>query len=82
MSSSGGFGDLAQAVNYLTSHDVEKEDEARLMNFLLGPMLRDAGLGSGSVADVRRAVDEDGSDARSRASSGGRSSGCAAPSRC
>jgi 1,4-alpha-glucan branching enzyme len=59
----GGFGDLAQAVNYLTSHDVEKEDEARLMNFLLGPMLRDAGLGSGSVADVRRAVDEDGSEA-------------------
>ena len=59
----GGFGDLAQAVNYLTSHDVEKEDEARLMNFLIGPMLRDAGLGSGSVADVRRAVDEDGSEA-------------------
>ncbi len=53
----GGFGDLAQAVNYLTSHDVEKEDEARLMNFLIGPMLREAGLGAGSVADVRRAVD-------------------------
>src|SRR5215211_2927584 len=58
----GGFGDLAQAVNYLTSHDVEKENEARLMNFLLGPMLREEGLGSGSIADVRRAVDEDGSE--------------------
>jgi 1,4-alpha-glucan branching enzyme len=58
----GGFGDLAQAVNYLTSHDVEKENEARLMNFLLGPMLRDRGLGSGSVESVRRVVDEDGSE--------------------
>jgi|GEM_PF-1334215 len=59
----GGFGDLAEAVNYLTSHDVEKEDEARLMNFLIGPMLREAGQGPGSVADVRRAVDQDGSEA-------------------
>src|SRR5215204_2770032 len=59
----GGFGDLAEAVNYLTSHDVEKEDEARLMNFLIGPMLREAGQGPGSVADIRRAVDQDGSEA-------------------
>lgn len=34
-----GFGDLSQAVNYLTSHDVEKEYEKRIMNFLFGPLL-------------------------------------------
>ena len=40
-----GFYDMAQAVNYLTSHDVEGENEKRIMNHLLGPLLRDAGFG-------------------------------------
>jgi 1,4-alpha-glucan branching enzyme len=35
-----GFNDLSQAVNYLTSHDVEKEYEKRIMNYLFGPLLR------------------------------------------
>ena len=34
-----GFYDMAQAVNYLTSHDVEKEHEKRIMNSLFGPLL-------------------------------------------
>jgi glycosidase len=51
----GGYGDLANAVDYITSHDVA--DAPRLMNLVLGPMLKDAGLGDGSVANVRWAVD-------------------------
>jgi pullulanase/glycogen debranching enzyme len=35
-----GFFDMSQAVNYLTSHDVEKENEKRIMNYLFGPLLR------------------------------------------
>jgi 1,4-alpha-glucan branching enzyme len=35
-----GFYDLSQAVNYLTSHDVEKEHEKRIMNSLFAPLLR------------------------------------------
>ena len=35
-----GFSDLSQAVNYLTSHDVEKEHEKRIMNYLFSPLLR------------------------------------------
>lgn len=35
-----GFYDLSQAVNYLTSHDVQEENEKRIMNYLLGPLLR------------------------------------------
>lgn len=38
-----GFYDMAQAVNYLTSHDVEKEHESRIMNFLLAPLLESHG---------------------------------------
>jgi 1,4-alpha-glucan branching enzyme len=52
-----GFGDLAQAVNYLTSHDVEKEGEQRLMNFVFGELLRRLSLGNGDVQQVRRVVD-------------------------
>jgi 1,4-alpha-glucan branching enzyme len=48
-----GFTDLAQAVNYLTSHDVEAEGEQRLMNQLFGQILRQRELGSGTVEDVR-----------------------------
>lgn len=35
-----GFYDLSQSVNYLTSHDVEREHEKRIMNYLYGPLLR------------------------------------------
>ncbi len=40
-----GFYDMAQAVNYLTSHDVEKDAEKRIMNHLLEPLLRQHGFG-------------------------------------
>jgi 1,4-alpha-glucan branching enzyme len=47
-----GFYDLSQAVNYLTSHDVEGEDEKRIMNYLLAPLLESHGYG-GTVNDIR-----------------------------
>jgi 1,4-alpha-glucan branching enzyme len=50
-----GYADMAAAVDYITSHDVA--DAPRLMNVLLGPMLRAAGLGDGGVDNVRWAVD-------------------------
>jgi 1,4-alpha-glucan branching enzyme len=50
-----GYGDLANSVDYITSHDVA--DAPRLMNILLGPMLQAAGLGDGSVPNVSWAVD-------------------------
>jgi 1,4-alpha-glucan branching enzyme len=50
-----GFADMACSVAYLTSHDVA--DAPRLMNVLLGPMLRAAGLGDGGLDNVRWAVD-------------------------
>jgi 1,4-alpha-glucan branching enzyme len=52
-----GFGDLAEVVNYLTSHDVQDPRNARLMNFLFGGTLRFRGLGDGSVENVRDCVD-------------------------
>jgi pullulanase/glycogen debranching enzyme len=51
-----GYRDLACSVDYITSHDVA--DAPRLMNVLLGPMLRDAGLGDGGIESVRAAVDQ------------------------
>ena len=50
-----GYADMTCAVNYVTSHDVA--DGPRLMNIVLGPMLQSAGLGDGTVANVRWAVD-------------------------
>jgi 1,4-alpha-glucan branching enzyme len=50
-----GYADMACSVDYITSHDVA--DRPRLMNFILGPMLRAAGLGDGGVQSVRGAVD-------------------------
>jgi 1,4-alpha-glucan branching enzyme len=50
-----GYADLACSVDYITSHDVA--DAPRLMNIILGPMLQSAGLGDGSVPNVRWAVD-------------------------
>ena len=46
-----GFYDLSQAVNYLTSHDVEKDIEKRIMNYLLAPMLEAKGY-RGTVDDI------------------------------
>ncbi len=62
-----GFYDLSQAVNYLTSHDVEKDDEKRIMNYLLAPMLEDQGYG-GTVNDIRWVTDhlETGADDQQR----------------
>jgi 1,4-alpha-glucan branching enzyme len=48
-----GFSDMAQSVNYITSHDVEKEGEQRLMNYIFGDLLRRRQLGSGSVDNIR-----------------------------
>jgi 1,4-alpha-glucan branching enzyme len=50
-----GYADMACAVDYVTSHDVQQAP--RLMNVVLGPMLQSAGLGDGSVPNVRWAVD-------------------------
>jgi 1,4-alpha-glucan branching enzyme len=50
-----GYSDLACSVDYITSHDVA--DACRLMNLILGPMLRSAGLGDGSILNVSWAVD-------------------------
>jgi 1,4-alpha-glucan branching enzyme len=50
-----GYADMACSVDYITSHDVA--DAPRLVNLILGPMLQAAGLGDGSVENVRGAVD-------------------------
>jgi 1,4-alpha-glucan branching enzyme len=52
-----GFTGLTQAINYITSHDVEKDREQRFMNFAFGELLRRRGLGDGSVANVRSLAD-------------------------
>ncbi len=57
-----GFGDLAQAVNYVTSHDVEKPGEQRFLNEVLGRLLRERGLGDGSVGQVLAVVDGNADD--------------------
>jgi 1,4-alpha-glucan branching enzyme len=50
-----GYADMACSVDYITSHDVA--DAPRLMNIILGPMLKDAGLGDGGLQNVRIAID-------------------------
>ncbi len=50
-----GYADLACSVDYLTSHDVA--DAPRLMNDLLGSILREQGLGNGDVPQVRAVLD-------------------------
>jgi len=56
-----GFSDMAKAVNYITSHDVEKQVEERLMNFFLYELLRQRGLARNAVETetelVKRVVD-------------------------
>lgn len=49
----GGFGDLAQAVVYVTSHDVAEDRERRFMNHVFSSLLRYHQLGDGSFAQVR-----------------------------
>lgn len=53
----GGFADLSKAVNYITSHDMGQEGEQRLMNFIFGDLVRQRGLGDGSVDNVKYLVD-------------------------
>ncbi|MES9922714.1 MAG: hypothetical protein ABW152_01365 [Candidatus Thiodiazotropha endolucinida] len=48
-----GFYNLSQVVNYLTSHDVGQEEEKRIMNYLLAPLLDDRGYRD-TVNDIRR----------------------------
>jgi 1,4-alpha-glucan branching enzyme len=62
-SMSAGFDDMARMVNYVTSHDVEKQSEERFLNETLGRLLVMGGLGDGSVAAVRSVVDGDDDDA-------------------
>ncbi len=49
-----GYADLACAVNYATSHDVQAR---AMMNVILGPMLESMGLGDGGVDNVMSTVD-------------------------
>lgn len=53
-----GFGDISQAVNYITSHDVQEEGEQRFMNDIFGDLLRLRGMGDGSVDNVRYLIDQ------------------------
>jgi glycosidase len=50
-----GYADLANSVNYVTSHDVA--DAPRMMNYVLGSILREQALGPGDVEDVRATLD-------------------------
>jgi 1,4-alpha-glucan branching enzyme len=53
----GGFGDLAQRVVYLTSHDVEKVGEQRLINYLLREELATRGWTDLSYVNIQRVID-------------------------
>ncbi len=52
-----GFGDMAQRVVYLTSHDVEQDGEQRLLNDLLINELRARGWTDTSFQNVRSVVE-------------------------
>jgi 1,4-alpha-glucan branching enzyme len=51
-----GYADLACSVNYATSHDVK--DGPRMMNEILGSILRQQGLGTGDVPNVSEVLEE------------------------
>lgn len=53
---SGGFGDMSQAVAYVTSHDIEKDHERRLMNYLLASLIQSKG-GNSSFEQIRQLID-------------------------
>jgi 1,4-alpha-glucan branching enzyme len=50
-----GYADMACAINYVTSHDVQ--GAPRMMNVFLGPILQSLGLGNGDFNNVRDVVD-------------------------
>jgi 1,4-alpha-glucan branching enzyme len=50
-----GYADLANSVDYATSHDVA--DAQRMMNHVLGSILRSQGLGPGDVPNVRTVLE-------------------------
>jgi len=52
-----GFYDMSQAVNYITSHDVEAEDEQRYFNYCFGQVLRERELSDGNVHAIKHFVD-------------------------
>ncbi len=51
-----GFDDMAQAVTYITSHDVEKEGEQRYFNAVFARILRQRQLADGNVETIRAIV--------------------------
>jgi 1,4-alpha-glucan branching enzyme len=53
----GGFDDMAQSINYITSHDVEKENEQRYFNYCFRHILNERQLSDGNVNAVRYFVD-------------------------
>jgi pullulanase/glycogen debranching enzyme len=57
-----GFADMACSVCYVTSHDVQ--DAPRLMNTILGTVLRDQDLGDGSVDNVKSVIDGNSTDGK------------------
>jgi 1,4-alpha-glucan branching enzyme len=57
-----GFADMACSVAYATSHDVA--DAPRLMNTILGSILVEQGLGSGSIPNIRSIIDNPPADSR------------------
>jgi 1,4-alpha-glucan branching enzyme len=52
-----GFSDMAARVAYLTSHDVEKDNEQRLMNFLLATALRERGWVDVGYLQIRNVIE-------------------------
>jgi 1,4-alpha-glucan branching enzyme len=52
-----GFDDMAQAVNYITSHDVEQQNERRFLNDVFSQILQQRNLGDGSVGNIRYLID-------------------------
>lgn len=52
-----GFTELVQAVNYVTSHDVEQENEQRLMNYFLRLIMGGIDFGNSPLDRVRTLSD-------------------------
>lgn len=52
-----GFDDMAECINYLTSHDVEGHNERRFLNDVLSQILQQRQLGDGGVNNVKNVVD-------------------------
>lgn len=53
-----GFQDMAQAINYIASHDVEKENEQRYFNYCFRHILNERHLSDGNVNAIRYFVDQ------------------------